>query len=303
MAVDKDKGTPYSEFTKALRKRAKKKYIGNSLCLRLAEIPHTPLRQSYWNSWHCSEVIEITDGRATSTYCKNRWCLVCQSIRIATLIRKYRAALESLRDPYFVTLTAPNVMGWELKDEIRRFARCWDKIRDAARRRDDFQGLRKCECTARPGGEYHFHYHIIVDGEANARWLLDRWLRLNLGANANAKAQDMRPMDKRSLVELFKYFTKLTAYDKQTHKRQPQDPEALDVIFRAMRKTRVFQSFGGFTAVDEDSWEVEAENTDLAAGVYQWYGHDWYRVGPDGGEGEGISGYQPSESVDEFWHI
>lgn len=305
MAEDTNKGRAISEFAKALRKRAKKKYIGNSLAISLAEVPHTPLQDSYWNTFHCCEVIEVAQHRATSTYCKNRWCLNCQSIRIATLMNKYGTALDELEDPYFVTLTAPNVEGWQLKEEIERFRKCWRKITDAGRRRANFKGLRKCECTARPGNTYHFHYHIIVSGRDNARWMVERWLRLNFEQNANEKAQDMRPFDKRSRVELFKYFTKLTAYDKKAKARKKQDPQALDTIFVAMRNTRVFQSFGGFEALDEDAFDITSETTELAAGIYAWYVHDWQKVEEISGKpiGPGITGFKPTEALDEFWGI
>lgn len=299
-----DKDSPFLEFRRALRKRAKKKYVSNSLALALAEVPNTPLRTSYWNTWHCSEVIEVADGRATSAYCKNRWCLQCQSIRIATLINKYRAAIEELPDPYFVTLTAPNVEGWDLKNEIERFRECWRKITHAGRQRKGFKGLRKCECTARPGNEFHYHFHIIVDGKENAEWLLKRWLRLNLHVNASPKAQDLRPLDKNGLVELFKYFTKLTAYDTQEKRRKMQDPRALDLIFQSMRGTRVFQSFGGFVAIDEEEFDMTAENTELANGVYAWYSSDWFKMEVDGSRSEtGITGFVPSAALNEFWNI
>lgn len=302
-----DKYTAFSYFKRSILKRAKKKFIGNSLASALANVSGTPLRKSYWNTWHCNEIITVSDNKATSQYCKNRWCLLCQSIKTANLIFRYKDSIEALEDPYFVTLTAPNVVGEDLHDEIRRFGKCWTLIRkNAHRTRKDFDGIRKCECTVRPNNEYHYHYHIIVSGKDNAKWLIKRWMDVNLsvGVGCSRKGQHLRPLASDELLEMFKYFTKLIAYDEEKQKRYHQPPEALDVIFQAMKRTMVFKSFGKFKPIDDNLFEVKAVPTDLVDAVYYWYGEDWYKSDVVGNQiGEGLSGFKPTNEIKNLWGI
>jgi hypothetical protein len=119
---------------------------------------------------------------------------------------------------------------------------------------------------------------MIVDGEPAAAELIDRWLKTY--PEANRAAQDMRPADEGSMIELFKYTTKLVT--KSDIKREDGKaeiniyPEALDVIFKALYKIRTFQAYGGITKVpvSEDVEEIQAELfTDLdalTAEVWSW---------------------------------
>lgn len=105
------------------------------------------------------------------------------------------------------------------------------------------------ECTIRPNGKYHYHFHVIVDGEENARWIQKKWLELN--PDSSSTAQDVRPVKQGQYIELFKYFTKLLVKDKATGKRSI-DFVRLNTVFVAIRGKRIYQPFGGLTKVDED---------------------------------------------------
>jgi len=60
--------------------------------------------------------------------------------------------------------------------------------------------------------------------------------------DADRSAQDIRPSDDNSMIELFKYTTKIITGKDITRKGNAVElnvnPEALDVIFRAMYKRR-----------------------------------------------------------------
>ena len=113
------------------------------------------------------------------------------------------------------------------------------------------------ECTTRPDGLYHYHFHIIIEGKKNAEYLIKSWLELN--PDSDRKGQDMRPANCSSMIELFKYFTKLLAKDKSGNRRM-MDYKRLDVIFRALSGKRIYQPFGGLTMISED-----IEDEDLKA--------------------------------------
>ena len=53
---------------------------------------------------------------------------MCSSIRIATLINGYSPQLLELKEPYFVTLTAPTVLADELPQRIKHFGDIFRKI-------------------------------------------------------------------------------------------------------------------------------------------------------------------------------
>ena len=67
------------------KKRARKKFTSLAIATHLAEEnPDSPLLKSYERSKHCMETLTPNaEGKLTAHYCKNRWCPVCQSIRIA----------------------------------------------------------------------------------------------------------------------------------------------------------------------------------------------------------------------------
>lgn len=293
----KDEKGPQNEASKPLlpaldKKRARKKYTSYTIAQNLMrENPHSSLYNSYERSTHCMETLTPNgEGRLTAHYCKNRWCPVCQSIRIAVLINGYKPQLEKLKDPYFVTLTRPTCTAEELPWQIKRMAKCFRRIKNRKRMRS-VPGLKKAECTTRPFGMYHYHYHIIIEGKENAEYLIQEWLKLN--PDSDIKGQDMQPADCTKMVELFKYFTKLLAKDRNGV-RHVMDYKRLDVIFRALSGKRIFQPFGGMSMVSEDIEDDELKATrEIAQQIYEWVISDWYGTQ----HGDGLTNYEPSPSL------
>lgn len=274
------------------KKRARKKFTSHAIASNLMKHnPDSPLFNSYERSLHCMESLTPNaEGKLIAHYCKNRWCPICQSIRIAVLINGYKPQLEALQDPYFVTLTLPTCTAEELPGQIKRMSKAFRQIKNRKHMRG-VKGLRKAECTTRPNGMYHYHFHIIIEGRANAEYLIKSWLELF--SEANRKAQDMRKADCSSMIELFKYFTKLLAKDKDGN-RKMMDYKRLDVIFRALSGHRIFQPFGGLKMVSEEIEDEELEATrEIAQQVYMWIGNDWYGTE----DGDALTMYEPSASL------
>jgi len=248
---------------KTYEKRAKSKYLSNGLVLALTKLD-SPLKKSYWNTWHCSKVILQDGKKLTTTYCNNRWCVQCNRIRTAKLIKAYLPELEKMEDPQFVTLTIPNVPGPELKSTIAGMILEFIRIKDLFIHRRDFRinGVRKLECTHNKiTNEFHPHFHIVLDGKLSGEELINEWLRRYPGATRSA--QDIRPADVNSMKELFKYATKLTTKNLITKENEKTvievNPQALDTIFQAMYKKRIFQSMGWIKQVSEDIDEVDSQ--------------------------------------------
>lgn len=262
------------------------------------------LEKAYRNSIYCADQLHQEDGKLTGTYCGNRWCFVCNRVRLARAINRYKPVLESWTDPHFVTLTLPNVGAEELPACLDRMHHA---IREAARgvRRTDhllLRALRKLECTFNAVAKtFHPHFHLVVEGRAAAEALVRRWLLLN--PEATRAAQDFRPADASALTELFKYFTKLVVRRRRGEK-EIADLVALDVIFRAMRGRRVYQPMG-FKVAPDPANDEEAEVGTISETValsrggevldWEWYqeSHDWV----DRSTGELLTGFDPSVAM------
>lgn len=276
------------------KKRAHKKYMSSRIAANLsAKNPHSPLHKSYERSKHCMEILTPSpeaDGRLIAHYCKNRWCPVCQSIRTAILINGYGPQIKNMKEPYFVTLTRPTVKANGLPEQIDFMTKTFRRIKSRKKMRN-VDMLRKEECTLRPFGYYHFHFHVIVDGKENAEYLLTEWLKLN--PESVRRAQDCKPFEKGKEIELFKYFTKLIAKDKN-NKTCRLDYRRLDVVFLALRGRRTFQNYGNVRAVNEEINDEDLKATrDVAKQAYMWITNDW--VGME--EGDLLTGYKPNDTI------
>lgn len=249
--------SPRKDDRDKLRKRAKAKHMTLPLAVSLAEL-RSPLETAYRNTIYCAAFLEQQeDGRITTRYCGNRWCILCARVRTARAINGYLPVLSEWQDRWFVTLTIRNVSGAALKGAINDMLEDFREIRRAIKRTDKLvvKTLRKVECTHNPiRGDFHPHFHLVVEGKAVAERIIVRWLARR--SDAGASAQDMRPCDEDGLMELFKYFTKLSVRLSLTDHRRI-GPDALDVIFMAMRRRRVYQPVG-FVLPKPDEVDEEA---------------------------------------------
>jgi hypothetical protein len=281
-----------------LLKRARQKYLGFELSTRLYfDNPDSPLSPSYFGSRLCCDVLRQEGKKLETSYCNQRWCPVCNRIRTARLISGYLAQIQSFKNSYFVTLTKKTVDACDLPASMEFMAVTWRKITDLARKtRKGFKGVRKAECTIRPGGKYHYHFHLVIEGKANAEWLIKNWLQ-RMGDGAQAGAQDMRKANDKSLKELFKYFTKLTTTNPDG-KKVMFESVRMDVIFQAMKGKRVFQPFGGLKIVMEDIEEIigeEYEHLEDEFHLWKWYKEDWINE-----IGECLTNYSPSSDFEKM---
>lgn len=268
------------DLEKTFRKLTRKKHFGQHLAYGLyyshPKGENHPLRKAYIKSIYCGQELmpvinEDGKRRLASKRCEGRWCPRCQSIRIAKMIQGYGPALAKLDNLYFVTLTAPTVGKDELKEQMKAFQSRW---RDITRQRywtkNKPIGIRKTECTIRPGGQYHYHWHIIIQGKENAEWVRSQWLQRC--PDSSPLAQDVRPVQQGEWLEIFKYFTKLVAQDKSTGKRYI-DFARLDHVMQVMKGKRVYQPFGGIKKVDEDHLDDDLESVEVTEDyhkLWQW---------------------------------
>jgi plasmid rolling circle replication initiator protein Rep len=283
--LDKNKCNCQSKF----QRKAKSKAISNAVVFQLVDVPNSPLTKSYWQTYHCNNVILQDGEKVSSRYCNQRWCIVCNRVRTAKMINGYSQPLSELSDPHFVTLTIPNVPGKKLKGAIEGMIESFTRIRKNIDKTYDkkIKGLRKTECTYNSfRDDYHPHFHLIVDGKDTANKLVDLWL--NQYPKADIKAQDVRKANDDTMLELFKYFTKVVNKDKFY-------PEPMDRIFRAMYKKRVFQPLGIKKEVSEDIEEIQSQEIDfkpfqIESWIYEPESFDWVSA-----DGETFTDYTPTD--------
>lgn len=292
---------------KSLLKRARRKYFSSNFSLRLVDASknniRSVLKKSYWNTFHCARQLQVcADGSVKGHYCKNRWCLVCNSIRTARLIRTYQPILDGWEDKYMVTLTVPNCKGLDLKHSLEYMYYYFTQCKNTFKcRKVKFVGVRKLECTYNAvTNEYHPHFHVIVRKKEVADALVDEWLkRIKYATRA---AQDVREANTGSSMELFKYFSKViskTGKSADGKAKSTVYADAQDMIFNAVRRKRVFQPFG-FKVSADDSDDKEDEEVTLSEviAIAEWDTdfHDWFRDDT----GEALTGYNPSDGFKEL---
>lgn len=294
------------EDRRALLKRARSKYFTNAIVSCLVALD-SPLKSKYVNTLNCCTTLTKRGEKVTGNYCKNRWCMVCNRIRTAQLIKKYSPVLQEWENKCFVTLTVPNIKGKRLRRELERMQYQLKLIRQKFHKRKvKFSGVRKLEVTYNPNrDDYHPHYHFIIEGEEVGRELLREWLERF--PEAKRKAQDVREADNETVMELFKYFTKvITPTSKAVSGVEVNGqiiyPAALDVIFQSVRGLRTYEHFGFKVAKEEGEEEVEegkeVSGEEVEVSVYQWEqsGHDWVNKET----GEVLTGYAPSVRFRSF---
>ena len=290
-------------------KAAAAKFISGPLAVSLAEL-RSSLEKSYRNTWYCGHIREQAGGKIrTTSRCGNRWCISCNRIRTAKAINRYAPIVDTWEAPYFVTLTLPTVTAEELLPTLHGDSTepsAIDLRIDAARethrtvkrhmkkRGKEFFAIRKLECTARPDGRYHPHFHFIVNSKESAERLRAEWLRRH--SFADPSAQHIRPADEGSNVELFKYATKILSDGKT-----PIPPERLDVIYRSLRNRNTWQRIGFEVSGEDGSEEVLRSEAGKAwkrveeAIDWTWQQEvgDWV----DMATGEQLADHDPSESL------
>jgi hypothetical protein len=289
------------EGVKRLQKRARSKYAQTPLILALVDeagkLGDFTMQDSYWNSFHCVSHLEQKGEKITGKYCGNRWCLVCSRVRTGKLINKYRPFFEQMQEPQFVTLTAPTVTEVELPNRLEEMQKQLKQVQEIMRKMSTpLVGVRKIEVQYNPDtNKYHPHFHLLIEGKYEAEVLVDLWLSKN--TTAVREAQDIRSADADTLIEVFKYTTKLCSKDRRT-----MNAHGLHIIFRELRGLRTFQAIGGFgqnnTENDDNINPRQSEiYTHIPQAVKDWYwkDHDWQDV-----HGNPVSGYKPSVTIEEF---
>lgn len=275
--------TPNPE--KNLLKKAQRKAITVFLSSKLIAL-NTKNLQAYRNMYYCNSVLMQEDQELKTSYCKSRFCLVCNAIKTANLINGYIPELKKMDDPQFMTLTIKAVRAKQLPHAINNMLKDFRKINQTLTKYQKIKitAIRKLECNHNDVYDtYNPHFHLIINGLGNAILVRNMWLKLN--PCSNMKGQNIRPADQDSMIELFKYATKLIV-------KGTIDAKSLDIIYSAFRRRRIVQPIGIKKFVDEDEREKviyqQLENENI---TWKWNEqfHDWFNEYT----GELLTGFVP----------
>jgi hypothetical protein len=304
-STTQNKGKPNS-----IQKRARSKFLSNSIVNELYKLD-SPLKSSYGRSIKCCDSLNVENGTVYGKYCKNRYCLVCARIKTAVLCEKYKEPIkQNFNDPYFVTLTVPNVRGIALSMKIKEMFKDFKKLQEKHKKRHQrgqintkMKAIVKLECTYNQEREdFHPHLHIITNTLETANFILEEWLQRN--KKSKRIAQDVRKADENSIMELFKYSTKLMSDIKDYESGKALGKgnivvEAMDVMFRAMHKKRTLRTYGFRLEIKEEFSEEDLKAytvTEVVEGEYQFNVSDWVEKI----EGELLADWQPGHREKKF---
>jgi hypothetical protein len=198
-----------NNLDKKAAKRARSQYINSQLAgYLLQHRKGSVLLKGLGNTLcECSSTLQHNqNGEVTAVrYCKQRWCPICESIRMNLQSKKLYSAIKNEveqtgQEPYLVTLTLQNVLAdkekyitrlnWIKKILTRIFHN--NRVRKNNGKIDDLiKGFYSVETTYNPKcffkngpyqGEsyetYHPHVHLVVFGYENAQWILAQWRKL-----------------------------------------------------------------------------------------------------------------------------
>lgn len=243
-----------SKSAENLYRYALRKYRTNEKVKLLFDVSGN---KDYWKPFHCNEVLLQQGKSLKGSLCRTRYCNHCQRIKTAELIKGYQAPLIKLTEEdklYFVTLTAPTVKGRQLKAEIVKRYKAWNRVKDRLRKQGlKINGIRKLEVEYNDKKDwFHPHFHLICQGKKESELLLKYWLEDY--TTADIKGQNIKEVGTtaKDLIELFKYTTKDIVKDKAT-------AEATHTIYQSLKGKRVFQTYGKIRKVKEPT-EAQTES-------------------------------------------
>jgi plasmid rolling circle replication initiator protein Rep len=248
-----------SQYHKALRK-----FKTNQKVISIIDtLKDDNQKKKYWLTYHCNHVLFQQGNIFKGSLCRKRWCTQCNRVKAFEMTSAYKEPLTNLGQLYFVTLTRPNVKGRQLKSEVQKLIKAFQRIKDNLRKNYDVKlsGMRKLEVTYNEETDtYHPHFHFIQSNLVHAELLQELWLKQF--PNANSKGQDIRSIDtdnEKSFIELFKYATKET-----TKEGKQYTGEVLHTIYSALEGQRIFQTYGSIKKVKAPSEAKDESNN------FQW---------------------------------
>ena len=204
--------------------------------------------------------------------CNNRFCPLCSSLRAKKNAVIILELLEYIREVknyefIFVTLTAPNVLGEKLEEEIESFNKAYKELMRTKELNKISKGyIRKLEVTYNAeANTYHPHFHIILavnksyfksKDYISIELLKKLWRRCK--KNETITQVDMKKVKMNSIKEVLE----IASYCTKSSDLYDNGQEVFDTFYGALRGKQEITYSGIFSEVKRirDNGELELNN-------------------------------------------
>ena len=225
-----------------------------------------------------------------ANFCKNRFCPMCawrtackEAMKISVLMEYLEAEIGVAF--IFVTLTAPNVSGKKLGQEITRYNEAFKRLTKRKAVSDINLGyVRKLEVTYNAKrNDYHTHFHclfvVLKDYFVGRKYMAQaRWLELwrDVMGDPSITQVDVRRVKRggKDVNELAKYAAKDSHY---THSQA-----VFDVFYKALKGRQVITFNGVFSDANTkyksgalDRYKTTDETEYIWIVLYRWFGKEY----------------------------
>lgn len=226
------------------------------------------------------------------SFCKNRFCPMCSwrmackdSLKISILMEHLKE--EGNKEFIFLTLTAPNVKGDKLEEEIRKYNKSFDKLMKRNEVKNIVKGyIRKLEVTynsdmsSKSYDTYHPHFHVVIAVNKTYFKKSDlyinqqRWLELWQEATGDSSITqvDVRKSRANNLKEVYE-LAKYSAKDSDYLISRP----VFETFYKALKGKRFIVYGGLFSEAnimyengELDCYKVRDEIEYVYMMCYQW---------------------------------
>lgn len=226
------------------------------------------------------------------SFCKNRFCPMCSwrmackdSLKISILMEHLKK--EGNKEFIFLTLTAPNVKGDKLEEEIRKYNKSFDKLMKRNEVKNIVKGyIRKLEVTynsdmsSKSYDTYHPHFHVVIAVNKTYFKKSDlyinqqRWLELWQEATGDSSITqvDVRKSRSNNLKEVYE-LAKYSAKDSDYLISRP----VFETFYKALKGKRFIVYGGLFSEAnimyengELDCYKVRDEIEYVYMMCYQW---------------------------------
>ena len=190
-----------------------------------------------------------------SNFCKNRFCPLCSwrkarkdSLKISILLKYIQEQFKY--EFIFLTLTAPNVSGELLNDEIKKYNNSFKKLMQLKQVKKISKGhIRKLEVTYnKERNDYHPHFHVMIavtrsyfknkDYIKKKEWL-ELWQQcMNDTSITQVDVKKMNTSDSNAIAEIAKYGAKDADY--------LISQEVFDIFYRSLKGKQLLTYSGAF---------------------------------------------------------
>ena len=227
------------------------------------------------------------------SFCKNRFCPMCSwrmackdSLKISILMEHLKK--EGNKEFIFLTLTAPNVKGDKLEEEIRKYNKSFDKLMKRNEVKNIVKGyIRKLEVTynsdmsSKSYDTYHPHFHVVIAVDRSyftSRNYInrDRWLELWQEATGDSSITqvDVRKSKANNLKEVYE-LAKYSAKDSDYLISRP----VFETFYKALKGKQVLVFSGLFKDAHKmyklGELDIYKKQSDIEY-VYKLY-YNWHK--------------------------